>query len=70
MDDFAETLHAKGYGVWAKASITRAAAHLEYGCKRQDLSATKLNEEVIGEFARHLPSCRCLGKNQGSTMMP
>jgi len=65
MDDFAETLHAKGYGVWAGQAYLRAAAHLGMWIKRQGLSAKKLNEEVIGEFARHLPSCRCLGKNQG-----
>jgi site-specific recombinase XerD len=65
MDDFAETLHAKGYGIWAGQAYLRAAAHLGIWIKRQGLSATKLNEEVIGEFARHLPSCRCLGKNQG-----
>jgi site-specific recombinase XerD len=65
MDDFAETLHAKGYGVWAGQAYLRAAAHLGIWIKQQGLSATKLNEEVIGEFARHLPCCRCLGKNQG-----
>ena len=65
MDDFAETLHAKGYGVWAGQAYLRAAAHLGIWIKRQSLSATMVNEEIIGEFARHLPSCRCLGKNQG-----
>ena len=28
MDDFAETLHTKGYGVWAAQAYLRAAAHL------------------------------------------
>jgi integrase/recombinase XerD len=65
MDDFAETLHTQGYGVWAGQAYLRAAAHLGIWIKQQNLSATKLNEEVIGEFACHLPSCRCPGKNQG-----
>ena len=65
MDDFAETLHAKGYGVWAGQAYLRAAAHLGIWIKQQGLSVTTLNEEVIGEFALHLPSCRCLGKNKG-----
>jgi site-specific recombinase XerD len=65
MDDFAETLHIRGYGVWAGQAYLRAAAHLGIWIKRQGLSVTKLNEEVIEEFARHLPLCRCLGKNQG-----
>src|SRR5437016_13762033 len=33
--------------------------------KQQGLSVMKLDDQVIGEFARHLPSCRCLGKNRG-----
>ena len=65
MDDFAKTLHTKGYGVWAAQAYLRAAAHLGIWIKRQDFSVTKLDEEVIGEFARHLPSCHCLGKNRG-----
>ena len=28
MDDFAKTLHTKGYGVWAAQAYLRAAAHL------------------------------------------
>src|SRR5262249_55194210 len=66
MDDFAETLHTKGYGVWAGQAYLRAAAHLGIWIKkRRGLSVTKLREEVIGKFSRHLPLCRCLGKNQG-----
>jgi hypothetical protein len=65
MDDFAETGHTKGYGVWAGQAYLRAAAHLGIWIKRQCLSVTKLSEEVIGEFSRHLLLCRCLGKNQG-----
>jgi integrase/recombinase XerD len=65
MDDFAETLHTKGYGVWAAQAYLRAAAHLGTWIKRQGMPVTQLDEEVIGEFARHLPSCRCLGKNRG-----
>jgi hypothetical protein len=33
--------------------------------KRKGFSVMNLDEPVIGEFARHLPSCRCLGKNRG-----
>jgi site-specific recombinase XerD len=65
MDNFAETLHTKGYGVWAAQAYLRAAAHLGIWMKRKDFSVMKLDEQVIGEFARHLPSCRCLGKNRG-----
>jgi hypothetical protein len=65
MDDFAETLHAKGYGVWAAQAYLRAAAHLGIWMKRKGFSVMKLDEQVIGEFARHLPLCRCLGKNRG-----
>jgi site-specific recombinase XerD len=65
MDDFGETLHTKGYGVWAGQAYLRAAAHLGIWIKRRGLSVTKLSEEVIGEFSCHLPLCRCLGKNQG-----
>jgi len=65
MDDFAEKLHAKGYGIWSGQAYLRAAAHLGIWIKRQGLSPTKLNEELIGDFARHLPLCQCLGKNQG-----
>ncbi|OLD71571.1 MAG: hypothetical protein AUI45_01220, partial [Acidobacteria bacterium 13_1_40CM_2_56_11] len=65
MDDFAETLRIKGYGAWAAQAYLRAAAHLGIWIKQQDFSVTKLDEKVIAEFARHLPSCRCLGKNRG-----
>ena len=65
MDDFAETLHTKGYGVWAAQAYLRAAAHLGIWIKRKGFSVMKLDEQVIGEFARHLPSCHCLGKNRG-----
>jgi integrase/recombinase XerD len=65
MDVFAKTLHTKGYGVWAAQAYLRAAAHLGMWIKQQGLSVMKLDDQVIGEFARHLPSCRCLGKNRG-----
>jgi len=65
MDDFAKTLHTKGYGMWAAQAYMRAAAHLGIWMKRQGLSVMKLDEQVIREFARHLSSCRCLGKNRG-----
>jgi site-specific recombinase XerD len=65
MDDFAKTLHTKGYGVWAAQAYLRAAAHLGMWMKQQGLFVMKLDDQVIGEFARHLPSCRCLGKNRG-----
>src|SRR2546429_2918583 len=64
MDDFAKTLHTKGYGVCAAQAYLRAAAHLGIWMKQQGLSVMKLDDQVIGEFARHLPSCRCLGKNR------
>jgi integrase/recombinase XerD len=65
MDGFAKTLHTKGYGLWAGQAYLRAAAHLGIWIKRQGFSVTKLDNEVIREFARHLPSCHCLGKNHG-----
>src|SRR5207253_416140 len=55
MDDFAKTLHTKGYGVWAAQAYLRAAAHLGIWMKQQGLSVMKLDDQVIGEFARHLP---------------
>jgi hypothetical protein len=51
--------------VWAAQAYLRAAAHLGIWMKRKGFSVVKLDEQVIGEFARHLPSCRCLGKNRG-----
>jgi site-specific recombinase XerD len=65
MDDFAKMLHTKGYGVWAAQAYLRAAAHLGRWMRRRGFSVMKLNEEVIGKFARHLPSCHCVGKNRG-----
>ena len=65
MDDFATALHTKGYGIWAGQSYLRAAAHLGIWMKQKGFSVMKLNEEVIREFAGHLPSCHCLGKNRG-----
>ena len=64
MDDFAKTLHTQGYGIWSGQAYLRAAAHLGIWIKRRGVSVMKLDEEVIGEFARHLPSCHCLGKNR------
>ena len=32
---------------------------------RRGFSVMKLDEDVIGKFARHLSSCRCVGKNRG-----
>jgi hypothetical protein len=32
---------------------------------RRGFSVMKLNEDVIRKFARHLPSCHCVGKNRG-----
>jgi hypothetical protein len=61
IDDFAKTLQTNGYGVWAAQAYLRAAAHLGVWSKRKGVSVTRLDEEVIGEFARHLPSCHCLG---------
>ncbi len=65
MDDFAKDLHTKGYGVWAGQSYLRAGAHLGIWIKRQGFSIPELDEEVILEFGRHLPSCHCLGPNRG-----
>ena len=65
MDDFAKDLHTKGYGVWATQSSLRAAAHLGTWIHRRGFSVTKLDEEVIAGFARHLPSCHCLGSHEG-----
>src|SRR5439155_15041782 len=65
MDGFAKVLHTRGYGIWAGQAYLRAAAHLGIWIKRQGVSVMKLDEEVIGEFARHLRSCHCLGKNRG-----
>lgn len=65
IDDFAKTLHTQGYGIWSGQAYLRAAAHLGIWIKRRGVSLMKLDEEVIGEFARHLPSCHCLGKNRG-----
>ena len=65
MDDFAKTLHTQDYSIWAGQAYLRAAAHLGIWIKRQGLSVMKLDEEVITEFARHRPSCHCLGKNGG-----
>src|SRR5204863_2726908 len=65
MDDFAKDLHIKGYGVWAGQAYLRAAAHLGTWIKGRSFFVPKLDEEMIAEFARHLPSCHCLGKNRG-----
>ena len=65
MDDFAKTLHTKGYGIWAGQAYLRAAAHLGIWMKQKGFSVMKLDEEVISGFACHLPSCHCLGKNRG-----
>jgi integrase/recombinase XerD len=65
MDGFAKTLHTKGYGLWAGQAYLRAAAHLGMWIKRHGFSVMKLDKEVIREFAGHLPSCHCLGKNRG-----
>ena len=65
MDDFAKTLHMQGYGIWSGQAYLRAAAHLGIWMKRQRVSVIKLDEDVIREFAGHLPSCHCLAKNRG-----
>ena len=65
MDDFATALHTKGYGVWAGQAYLRAAAHLGIWMKQKGFSLMTLDEEVIREFACHLSSCHCLGKNRG-----
>jgi site-specific recombinase XerD len=65
LDDFATALHTKGYGIWAGQAYLRAAAHLGIWMKQKGFSVMKLDEEVIREFACHLPSCHCLGKNRG-----
>ena len=65
MDDFAKDLHTKGYGVWAGQAYLRSAAHLGIWIKPRGFSVPKLDEEVIAEFADHLPSCHCLGRNRG-----
>jgi len=65
MDDFATALHTKGYGIWTGQAYLRAAAHLGIWIKQRGFSVMKLDEEVIREFACHLPSCHCLGKNRG-----
>jgi integrase/recombinase XerD len=65
MDDFAKTLYTQGYGIWSGQAYLRAAGHLGIWIKRRSVSVKKLDEEVIGEVVRHLPSCHCLGKNRG-----
>jgi len=65
MDDFATALHTKGYGIWAGQAYLCAAAHLGIWMKQKGFSVMTLDEEVIREFACHLPSCHCLGKNRG-----
>ena len=65
MDDFADTLYAEGYGIWSGQAYLRAAAHLGIWIQERGFSVPKLNEEKIVGFARHLPSCHCLGPNRG-----
>jgi integrase/recombinase XerD len=65
IDDFATALHTKGYGIWAGQAYLRATAHLGIWMKQKGVSVMKLDEGVIREFACHLPSCHCLGKNRG-----
>ena len=65
LDDFATVLHTKGYGIWAGQAYLCAAAHLGIWMKQKGVSVRKLDEGVIREFACHLPSCHCLGKNRG-----
>src|SRR5947199_117421 len=65
MDGFAKVLHTRGYGIWAGQAYLRAAAHLGIWMQRQGVSGVKLDEEVIGEIAGHLPSVHSLCKNRG-----
>jgi len=65
MDDFANALHTKGYGIWAAQAYLRAAAHLGAWMNRRGFAVPQLDEDLIAEFARHLPSCHCLGQNRG-----
>ena len=65
MDDFANALHTKGYGIWAAQAYLRAAAHLGTWMNRRSFAVPQLNEDLIAGFARHLPSCHCLGQNRG-----
>lgn len=65
IDDFANALHTRGYSVWAVQAYLRAAAHLGSWMKTRGLPLQRLDEDVIKKFARHLPSCHCLGRNRG-----
>ena len=65
MDDFASALHTAGYGVWAAQAYLRAAGHLGTWLKEQGMPVEALNEEVVVEFGRQLPSCHWLGRNRG-----
>jgi hypothetical protein len=69
MDDFAKTLRTKGYGVWAAQAYVRAAAHLGIWMRRQGFSMMQLDEQVIGEFARHLPRAVAWARIEGFTMI-
>ena len=65
LDDFAQWLQSFGYKQRPAQLTLRAAAHFGHWVAEHAVPIEHIDDELIGTFARHLPTCACSHGFQG-----
>jgi len=66
IDGFATSLIAQGYSFQAGGSCLRHAVHLGRWMEPRGLPLSALDDEIIGSFVGHFPTCECHDERVGS----
>jgi hypothetical protein len=67
IDGFAEALEQGGYSPATAIRYLRAAAHLGCFVRCKGAALADINANMLEDFRRHLPRCRCPQSNGGRT---
>jgi len=65
VEGFAKYLSEASYNHWSGRNFLYAAAHLVGWTQRKGVAITKLDEERLERFRKHVRRCRCPGPNGG-----
>jgi len=65
IDGFAAMLTDAGYAHYTVRGYLRAAHHLGGWADRRRIDISSWDDDLLPQFARHLPRCRCIKANKG-----
>ena len=70
LDGFAESMDTAGYSSEAISSYLHAVDHLGQWAAQRSVAIADLGEDLLAQFLRHLPRCRCRGQRGGHKRVP